>query len=384
LDDFEEGKLKTTANNSRVITIRQAVGEALATVVNKQVNKIISKAQGDSPAVPPPGLVWLETNTCDGHIISFCNSRYPPLRQTLEQDFIFYYAPFLMAAEGENALCFLDLPEINEGSFILVVEGTVPTAFGGRTALLGKIKGRDVTAMELVKRLGSRARWVVAAGTCASFGGPYAARPNPTASLPLSQVLSRQVIKLPGCPVHPGWILETLKRLKYAGKIKLDAMGRPLFLYGTTVHSLCERLPLYEAGCFAEKPGDEGCLYLLGCKGPVTRADCPRRRWIEEKSNWPVGVNTPCIGCTAPEYPDGVAPFFKHHADLYTSLKRVNAEKIGAFATVFTFAGIAFHLTGKLITGRLKPRIPGVLKKWPGKKAGGLRKALRVLRLGKK
>lgn len=338
---------------------------------------------GNDLSSATPNLVWLETNTCDGHIISFCNTYSPPLREVLQENFNLIYAPFLMAAQGESALRLLELPEIEQGNFILVVEGTVPTAYGGRTALLGKIKGRNVTAEELVKRLGSRARRVVAAGTCSSFGGPYAAFPNPTGSLPTSSILRREVIKVPGCPVNPGWVLETLQRLRCGEKMELDGMGRPRFLYGTTVHSLCERLPLFEAGYFAEKPGTAGCTYLLGCKGPVTRADCPRRRWIGEQSNWPVGVNTPCIGCTAPEFPDAVAPFFKHHPDLYTAYKRVNTGKIGFIATIFTFSGIGAHLAGKIITGRLKLRLPN-FSMWPGKQAGGLRKALRLPKLPKK
>jgi len=235
------------------------------------------------------------------------------------------------------------------------VEGTVPTAYGGRTALLGQLNGRNISALEMVERLGARAAHVVAAGTCASFGGPFAARPNPTASRPLSRVLKRPVINVPGCPTNPGWLLETQELIRQGKDLHLDAMGRPRHIYGTTIHSLCERLPRYEAGCFAEQPGDPGCTYLLGCKGPVTRADCPERRWIEERSGWPVGVNTPCIGCTAPEFPDGMAPFFLHTTDVYTPLGRVPLKKAGAGAARFTATAIAAHLAGQLISGRIKP-----------------------------
>ena len=51
-------------------------------------------------------------------------------------------------------------------------------------------------------------------------------------------------------------------------------------------------------------------MFLLGCKGPVTRADCPVRQWNDYVS-WPVKANTPCIGCTNPGFPDAMEPFFE-------------------------------------------------------------------------
>ncbi len=289
------------------------------------------------------------------------------MREVLEQHFHVLYNSFTMPAEGEGAISTLFMPELETGDFLLVVEGTVPTAYGGRTAVLGKHKGQDITALQAVKRLGSLARWVVAAGTCASFGGPYAAWPNPTDSRPLSKVLSRKVIKVPGCPSNPGWIIETLMRLREGREMELDYMGRPRFLFGTTVHSLCERLPFFHESRFAEKTGDSGCLYLLGCKGPVTRADCPERRWIEERTGWPVGVNTPCIGCTSPEYPDYVAPFFKHQTDIYRRVKRVNLETLGILTGIVTAADICAHFTGNILTGRIKiPGLAGKKLKIPG------------------
>lgn len=313
-----------------------------------------------APGLPPTGLVWLETNSCDGHVISFLNTCRPGLREVLEKHFHMYYNSFIMPAQGENATRLWSLPEVQSGDFILVVEGTVPMAYGGRTSVIGKEMGRDVTAKELVSRLGSLAREVVAAGTCSSFGGPYAAWPNPTGSLPISRVLNRRVIKVPGCPVNPGWIMETLFRLRLGQEMELDSMDRPRFLYGTTVHSLCERLPFFEAGRFAEKPGDSACLYMQGCRGPVTRADCPERRWIEERSGWPVGVNSPCIGCTAPGFPDLMSPLFQRHTDLYSRAGKINLGKLGAVAAVMTALEIGAHFTGKIITGRFDLKLPGL------------------------
>ena len=46
----------------------------------------------------------------------------------------------------------------------------------------------------------------------------------------------------------------------------------------------------------------------LGCKGPFTNADCPRRSW-NSGVNWCIGSGGPCIGCTEPDFPDGYCPF---------------------------------------------------------------------------
>ncbi|HOL17454.1 MAG TPA: hypothetical protein PLY40_04125 [Bacillota bacterium] len=49
-----------------------------------------------------PGLIWLATNSCSAHIISFANSCRPALREVLQQRFNIIYESFIMAAEGEG------------------------------------------------------------------------------------------------------------------------------------------------------------------------------------------------------------------------------------------------------------------------------------------
>ncbi|MBU0769152.1 MAG: hydrogenase small subunit, partial [Proteobacteria bacterium] len=84
----------------------------------------------------------------------------------------------------------------------------------------------------------------------------------------------------------------------------LDELGRPKFAYGRLIHENCERRPHFDAGRFAEQFGDEGhrqgyCLYKLGCKGPMTHANCPSILFCDVGSGaWPVGTGHPCFGCT--------------------------------------------------------------------------------------
>ena len=84
---------------------------------------------------------------------------------------------------------------------------------------------------------------------------------------------------------------------------KLDALGRPLFAYGRTIHEHCPRRAHFDAGRFANEFGDEGhrqgyCLYKLGCKGPMTHANCSTLAFGEVVDCWPIGIGHPCVGCT--------------------------------------------------------------------------------------
>jgi hydrogenase small subunit len=63
--------------------------------------------------------------------------------------------------------------------------------------------------------------------------------------------------------------------------------------------------------------GDPGCLYELGCKGPITYADCPIRQW-NGKTNWVIGSGAPCSGCTGPDFPDFVGDFYDKIIDVET------------------------------------------------------------------
>ncbi len=87
-------------------------------------------------------------------------------------------------------------------------------------------------------------------------------------------------------------------------------MSRPIIFYGITIHDRCSRRSLFDRGIFATKLGADECMFKLGCRGPVTRTDCPVRQW-NGYVNWPVKDNTPCIGCAGEKFPDGMEPFVR-------------------------------------------------------------------------
>ncbi|MDT8901574.1 hydrogenase small subunit [Anaeroselena agilis] len=255
-------------------------------------------------------VVWLETSDSGDNNIAFMNTTSPYLNRVFTDMIELLYSNTFMAAQGEDALALLEAAITRyRGRFTLVVEGAVPTADGGLYSVIAVTRRGPVTALEAVRRLGKAARYVVAAGTCASFGGASAAAPNPTGAVGVSQVLGRPVINVSGCPVNPDWLVGTLAHLLLYGEPELDEFGRPRLFYGATVHRHCQRRSYFDQKEFAEKLGDKECMFSLGCAGPRTGADCPYRQWINHVS-WPVKANTPCIGCTNPDFPDGSSPFF--------------------------------------------------------------------------
>jgi hydrogenase small subunit len=251
-------------------------------------------------------LVWLELTGCAGNIISLLDGNNPDFKYLASQMVQIVYDNSLTVKQGSKAM--EQLFGVIGSEFILAVEGAVATKDNGIYNIIGTAQGQRVTAYHAIKRLGEAAAHVIAVGTCASDGGMSAARPNPAECVSVQTVLRRQVIKLPGCPCHPDWFLGTLAHILLFGPPKLDDMGRPTLFYGTTIHQRCPRRSYFDKGIFAEKLGEETCMFNLGCRGPVTRTDCPIRRW-NERVNWPIGDNTPCIGCAQFGFPDKMEPF---------------------------------------------------------------------------
>ncbi|MCG9966809.1 hydrogenase small subunit [Pelotomaculum terephthalicicum JT] len=260
-------------------------------------------------------VIWLETNDSGDNNIAFMNTAYPYLDRVFTEMLDLLYSNTFMAAQGRDALSILEqVSETYKGKFTLVVEGAIPKKDNGRYNIIARTETRCITALEAVTRLGGPAEYVVAIGTCAGFGGPTAARPNLTGSVGVRDVLDREVINVSGCPVNPDWFVGTLAHLLMYGRPDLDKLGRPTLFYGFTVHRHCQRRSYFDNKDFAKELGEIECMFLLGCMGPRTGADCPYRQWINHVS-WPVKANTPCIGCTNEDFPDGSSPFFTPMAE---------------------------------------------------------------------
>ena len=162
---------------------------------------------------------------------------------------------------------------------------------------------------------------MVAAGTCATYGGIHAMEGNPTGCMGLADYLGWDwkskagipIVNVPGCPVQPDNFMETFLYLLYqaaglAPMIPLDELGRPKWLFGKTVHEGCDRAGYYEQGDFTTEYGSPKCLVKLGCWGPVVNCNVPKRGWMAGIGGCP-NVGGICIGCTMPGFPDKFMPF---------------------------------------------------------------------------
>ncbi len=165
-------------------------------------------------------------------------------------------------------------------------------------------------------------------------------------------------LKLPGTPAHARHLLGVLNHMVLYGLPELDIFRRPALFFSTLICERCEYRSNFEAGQFVRFFGEkEGCLYLLGCKGPVTRNSCPIEKW-NGTTNWCVRAGSPCSGCSEPDYP-------AHHGlGMYGRLSggeaAVNSffvrhlETIAKGTAALAAAGIATHVISKKTSSPLK------------------------------
>ncbi len=268
-------------------------------------------------------VLWLQCASCTGCSVSVLNSVSPGIQNVLLDKTIpgshisLRFHSTLMAGAGEAVIRQIESTAAkNQGGYILVVEGAIPAAGNnGNYGSIGEHNGSKVSMYERVISLGQNARVIIALGTCAAFGGIPAAEPNPTRSTGVDSILkkceiSTPLINIPGCPPHPDWFIGILVQILMSGlpgSLELDENKRPKAFYGQLIHENCPRRAYFDEGKFAKAYSEPGCLNELGCKGPITYADCPTRHW-NNGVNWCIGSRSPCIGCVEPGFPDLVSP----------------------------------------------------------------------------
>ncbi len=292
--------------------LKYCVGSLAALGLPMTVLGKLEQALADE-AVALPKVIWLNGANCTGCTVSLANlfsdSGPTDIADLLINTIDLAFHPNLMGAAGDLAV--QQLKDTAQGSYILVVEGGIPTAFNGHTCLLWTENGKDVTAMEAVQMLAPNAAAVLSVGTCSSYGGIPAGDPNPTGIVSVSQMTGIQTINIPGCPTHPDWIVWTIAHLLTGEVPSMDDRSRPRALYDTEIHKNCPRKGQGEAKTFGIP---NQCLKEIGCKGPRTKSDCPSRKW-NNGTNWCIGAGALCIGCTEQGFPDKFSPFYKLEYD---------------------------------------------------------------------
>jgi hydrogenase small subunit len=278
-----------------------------------------------------PVLVWLEFQDCAGNTESMLRSSDPPVADVVLDLVSWEYHETIMSGAGKQAEAALErVVREEQGKYITVVEGAIPTADDG---VYCTIAGK--TALDIVRRVCTNSAANIAVGACAWDGGLVRAHPNPTGAVGLQEAVPGvRVINLGGCPHNVANTAAVLVHyLTFHDMPALDQYNRPLFAYGQLIHDQCERRAHYDAGHFVEEWGDEGsrrgwCLYKMGCKGPDATYNCPTVRW-NSGTSWPVKSGHGCIACASHRFWDSMSPFYKPLPKVPGFGVDVTAEEIG-------------------------------------------------------
>jgi hydrogenase small subunit len=244
-------------------------------------------------------VLWLQGQCCSGCSVALLDAESISPVKLITQYINLSFHQTLSTATGDQAVDTVN-KMIAAGGYILIAEGAVPAGMPKACTFGGEAFGAQLL------RAAKAAKAVVAVGTCAAFGGIPAAENNPTGAVSVVQYLKDQgvntpAILIPGCPCHPDWLLGTVTYVLKMGLPPVDSMGRPKAFFSRLIHDRCERFGDYEREKFAKTFGDEGCLFKLGCLGPITHTDCAVRSW-NGGVNSCIRAGAPCIGCGGEQF----------------------------------------------------------------------------------
>ena len=286
-------------------------------------------------ALPEIDILWITAGlSCDGDTVSITGASNPSI-----EDLVDGVIPGVPKVRLHNAVLAYEngndfLEAFRQGAdgrlapFVLVVEGSIPNeknkaegcwaGFGTDPAT-----GQPIPTCDWIDRLAPKSWAVVAAGTCATYGGVHAMAGNPTGAMGLADYVGWDfrsagglpIVNVPGCPVQPDNFMEVLlyllrQAVGAAPMIPLDDQLRPTWLFGYTLHEGCDRGGFYEQADFAAGYGPPQCIVRLGCWGPVVQCNVGKRGWIGGVGGCP-NVGGICIGCTMPGFPDKFMPFME-------------------------------------------------------------------------
>ena len=244
-----------------------------------------------------PTVVWFSAITCNGNTHSLLSSNSSRFELFLKSFDFIYHGSLTIDKSLE------DIIKNQEEIDFLLVEGAISSNEKIFTTSNDSTKN-------ILEKLVQKSKYLIAVGSCASFGGIHAKFTQNDDVCGLKDAiedenkkkLKHPIINLSGCPVHPEWIFQTLFSLKNFKEISLDDEGRPKELYSTLAHHGCTRNEYFEwkvEGNFGQK---EGCLfYNQGCRAPMTHSSCNKILWNDINSKTRAGM--PCIGCTEVDFP---------------------------------------------------------------------------------
>ena len=128
-------------------------------------------------------VIWFQGASCTGCSVSVLNSVSPKIKNLLIDELVpgkhinLRFHMTIMAGEGEPVIEVLrDTRKKMKDEYILIVEGSIPTASNGIFGTIGEEDGKAETILSRVENLGRDALLTVALGSCATYGGIPAAK----------------------------------------------------------------------------------------------------------------------------------------------------------------------------------------------------------------
>lgn len=266
-------------------------------------------------------LIWIQCGGCGGDTWSLFNVEAPSVAE-------------LFTSMGINLLWHPSISNTNAAAIeelirnlltgrqtldFLCIEGSIirgPRGTGLYDTAFSKPK------KDMVAALARKSQFVIAVGTCASYGGFGAGGEIEATGMQflqwekggfLGEAFRSQsgtpVINLPGCPCHYDIVAGTLSTLVSENPLMLSELQTPVDWYNVMVHQGCTRNEYHEYRVEDKRFGEKGCMFFhLGCHGPLAHGPCNKLLWHRRSSKTRVGV--PCFGCTRPDFPQQ-HPFFE-------------------------------------------------------------------------
>ena len=248
-------------------------------------------------------VIWLQGQSCSGDSISLLNTIDPTPEVLLTKYISLVIHQNIGAAQGNDFMATLDNAS-QAGDYLVVIEGSIPMSMP-EACMIGERSFEDILLGVLPK-----AKAILAVGTCSAFGGIPAAEGNETGAGSVRDFMNKhqipykgKLIHCPSCPTHPKSIVGTLAYVAAKGYPEVDdELLIPKMFYSTSTHDNCPRYHYFERKIFSSHFGDsQGCLFKLGCLGPLTHTPCPNRQW-NSGVNWCFRAASPCIGCSSPDF----------------------------------------------------------------------------------
>ncbi|MEN4053873.1 hydrogenase [Sulfurimonas sp. NWX79] len=265
-------------------------------------------------------LYWLQSGGCSGDSMSLLNyeGNLFELFENIGLEVLWHPSLANISPKEHDTLLENILNDTKELD-ILCIEGNVVMGPDG-SGMFDTFRGEP--KYKLIEKLSQKASYIVAVGTCASFGGMGSYDEMQGLGLGYlhekkggflgKEFLTKKglpIINLPGCPIQPKALVTILQKIVTDTPIKLNKNSMDESYYNFTVHQGCTRNEYHEYKVEENDFGENGCMFFhLGCKGPTTMAPCNKYLWNEVNSKTRVGV--PCFGCTRPDFPQQ-HPFFE-------------------------------------------------------------------------